>query len=255
MKIKKLVCFLLTFIIVVSFSTQSVFASEWVKTDKGYSYKDDDGNYAKKGWLNVNGKKYYIKSDGTRKTGWLKTKKATYYFDKNGVAVTEWQYINKEIFYFDENNKMITGRRFIDGFDYRFDDNGKLVYLTEIGDVLYEDEDIKITYQGFGLKDEDLGEDYVRKYVTLLVENKSNKKYDIHANEMSINDCMVVPIYSCNVLAKSKAYKKMYLGYNTKELKECGVTEILDIKFTLVLAYDLKDIDSWVTSDFITISL
>ena len=102
-------------------------ADEWVKTDSGYKYEYTDGSYAKKGWLKVSGKTYYIKKDGTRQTGWLKTKTAKYYFDKNGVMYkSKWLTLKDGTkYYMQSNGKAATGVIKVDGVTYKFASDGK----------------------------------------------------------------------------------------------------------------------------------
>lgn len=115
----------------------TVNADEWVKTDSGYKYEYDDGTTAPKGWLTVDGKKYYIQKDETRKTGWLKTSSgAKYYFDKNGVMKkSSWLTMKSgDKYYLRKNGKAAVNCTLtIDGKSCTFDKDGLLIeQLTTI---------------------------------------------------------------------------------------------------------------------------
>lgn len=65
-------------------------AGEWQQTEDGqWQYIQDDGSKAT-GWLELDGKHYYLDEKGNRKSDyWLKTDGAWYYLDENGVMVTD----------------------------------------------------------------------------------------------------------------------------------------------------------------------
>ena len=80
----------------------------WKKINNQWYYLDSAGNYVK-GWINVDGKQYYLKADGTRATN---TIIGDYIFGNEGVG-----YQGKN-----ENGKFY----FADGWYYNFSD--KKVY-------------------------------------------------------------------------------------------------------------------------------
>ena len=83
----------------------------WVQTDKGWQYKDKDGNVVKSKWLyDENAKVYcYLDENGFRKTGWFKDKGVWYLLADNGVMLTGWQKVGDKYYYMDSNGAMQTG--------------------------------------------------------------------------------------------------------------------------------------------------
>lgn len=104
------------------FSASTVYAAKagFVKKNGNTYYRKADSTYAK-GWMKLNGKKYYFdKSSGIMVTGW-RTNKSTgqkRYFHSSGYMVTGW---TKELRYFDPSTGyMYTGWNQIDGNKYYF---------------------------------------------------------------------------------------------------------------------------------------
>lgn len=66
------------------------FAGEWRQTEEEqWQYIQDDGTKAT-GWLELDGKRYWLDENGNRKSDyWLKTDGEWYYLDENGVMVTD----------------------------------------------------------------------------------------------------------------------------------------------------------------------
>ena len=83
----------------------------WVQTDKGWQYKDTNGNIVKSKWLyDENTKVYcYLNEDGFRKTGWFKDKGVWYLLADNGAMLTGWQKDGDKYYYMDSNGAMLTG--------------------------------------------------------------------------------------------------------------------------------------------------
>lgn len=65
-------------------------AGEWRKTKEDqWQYIQDDGSKAT-GWLELDGKHYYLDEKGNRKSDyWLKDDGAWYYLDEDGVMATD----------------------------------------------------------------------------------------------------------------------------------------------------------------------
>jgi len=124
---RKFIVAIATAVIAISAAAPQTFADKWVQTDSGYTYQYDDGTTAKKGWLKIDDKKYYIQADGTRKTGWLKMKSGNkYYFKKDGTMVTGWLKSSKGKYYFNSKGVMQTGYVLIKKKIYLFNDDGLL---------------------------------------------------------------------------------------------------------------------------------
>ncbi|MDO5518510.1 MAG: cadherin-like beta sandwich domain-containing protein [Clostridium sp.] len=83
----------------------------WVQTDKGWQYKDKDGNILKSQWLfDENAKVYcYLNESGLRKTGWFKDNGIWYLLGDNGAMLTGWQKDNNAWYYLNSNGAMETG--------------------------------------------------------------------------------------------------------------------------------------------------
>lgn len=101
-----------------------------VVTVKGKTYYfDEKTGAARKGWQVINGKKCYMKKDGSMaKNQWVKDK-YYYYLDKDGALVTgpKWLKVNGSKYYIGKTGRRLTGIRTIKGKKYYFDKNGKLV--------------------------------------------------------------------------------------------------------------------------------
>ncbi len=125
---RKIIAAFTAAIIAVCAAAPQAFADKWVNTENGYTYQYDDGTVAKKGWLKIDGKTYYIQKNGTRKTGWLKTSSGNkYYFDKNGVMYkSKWlTFKSGDKYYLTANGKAALGVVKIDKTEYKFSDEGK----------------------------------------------------------------------------------------------------------------------------------
>ncbi len=89
---------------------------QWIKGDKGWWYSYTDGSYPKNDWrqLEWNGNTYW------------------YFFDQDGWMVTGWLEWNGRKYYLnpvsgDNQGYMFTGRHVIDGTEYYFDESGALI--------------------------------------------------------------------------------------------------------------------------------
>lgn len=82
-------------------------------------------NLNQTGWKTENGKKYYVKSDGTyQKNSWLKVNGKMYYFDASGVMQTGWKTINNKKYYLGTDGVRVSGWKVIDGKTYYFNSDG-----------------------------------------------------------------------------------------------------------------------------------
>ncbi|HGS8853009.1 TPA: cell wall-binding protein Cwp22 [Clostridioides difficile] len=82
-------------------------------------------NLNQTGWKTENGKKYYVKSDGTyQKNSWLKVNGKMYYFDASGVMQTGWKTINNKKYYLGTDGARVSGWKVIDGKTYYFNSDG-----------------------------------------------------------------------------------------------------------------------------------
>ena len=96
----------------------------WVRTEKGWKYRNKDGSWAKNTWKKIDGKTYYFGASGYMRTGWLKLSGKTYYLSKSGARQSGWQNISGKWYCFSDSGVMRTGW---------FSDNGKWYYCTAKG--------------------------------------------------------------------------------------------------------------------------
>ncbi|MCI8577765.1 MAG: hypothetical protein HFG64_09675 [Lachnospiraceae bacterium] len=84
-------------------SALPVMAGEWQQTeDEQWQYIQDDGTPAI-GWLELDGKRYYLDEMGNRKSDyWLKDGGAWYYLDGDGVMAADTWVDN---YYVDETGR------------------------------------------------------------------------------------------------------------------------------------------------------
>ncbi|EGT5471773.1 TPA: cell wall-binding protein Cwp22 [Clostridioides difficile] len=118
------------------------------KTENGKKYYvKSDGTYQKNSWLKVNGKMYYFDASGVMQTGWKTINNKKYYLGTDGARVSGWKVIDGKTYYFNSDGVMQTGWQEIDGNKYYFDKtgimqtgwqqiDGKSYYLDKDGKML-----------------------------------------------------------------------------------------------------------------------
>ncbi|TPF38314.1 cell wall-binding protein Cwp22 [Clostridioides difficile] len=118
------------------------------KTENGKKYYvKSDGTYQKNSWLKVNGKMYYFDASGVMQTGWKAINNKKYYLGTDGARVSGWKVIDGKTYYFNSDGVMQTGWQEIDGNKYYFDKtgimqtgwqqiDGKSYYLDKDGKML-----------------------------------------------------------------------------------------------------------------------
>lgn len=133
-------------------------ASNWVKTDKGWRYKLDNGEFCRNAWIDYKGNWYYFLANGYMATDeYIKSNnysqdKRLYYVDKEGIwngnsyywkqnekgwwiesiqtgwyPKSEWAKIDSKWYYFNSSGYMVTGTQKIDGKTYTFGKDGALI--------------------------------------------------------------------------------------------------------------------------------
>ena len=116
--------------------------------DKTYRFENGTKT-TKSGWINENGKKYYLNKDSSYATGFNTINGKKYYFNSKGEMQTAWQTINGKKYHFNrETGVMHTGLVTIGKNKYYFDKNGvlqmgkwqtingKQYYLSKDGHIL-----------------------------------------------------------------------------------------------------------------------
>lgn len=103
-------------------------SAAWVKSESGYSYKDDSTGKKLTGWQTIDGCKYYFDKKGYAVTGWKKIGDDKYYFSasKKGKMLTGWNKIGDSRYYFGKDGKMRTGFVKLSGKTYYFGTDGKM---------------------------------------------------------------------------------------------------------------------------------
>lgn len=86
----------------------------WIQWQGKWYYLDAQGNMLT-GLQTINDKTYFLNSDGTMTTGWINMNDSYYYFsnesgNNNGaMIINNWLNYENNFFYFDENGIMVTG--------------------------------------------------------------------------------------------------------------------------------------------------
>ena len=85
------------------------YTEGWQETEKGLMWQYEDGTFATDTWIETDGKKYYLKNNGTIYTGWLSYEDNWYYFNNDGtLATNKWI----EQYYVDSNGKWDTSKKY-----------------------------------------------------------------------------------------------------------------------------------------------
>ena len=82
------------------------------------------------GWMEEDGKPYYLQADGTRATGWLELDGKRYLLSSEGYPKTGWQEENGSRFYILENGQLATGTVTVDGVTQHFTSTGAPILLV-----------------------------------------------------------------------------------------------------------------------------
>lgn len=124
--------------------------NEWVRFDKGWSYKKDgkwlygwqeingkwyrfdEHGYALTGWQKVHNKWYYFSEDCSMRTGWLKDEDKWYYLKEDGSMTTGWVNVNGKDYYLHQNGVMENDHIDLEGKCYHFSDSGELIKTINI---------------------------------------------------------------------------------------------------------------------------
>lgn len=82
------------------------------------------------GWFEENGRKYYLKEDGSRPTGWFDLDGKRYLLDEEGFIKTGWFEENGSRYYIKQDGSMATGTVQIDGVNHHFTSAGIPILLV-----------------------------------------------------------------------------------------------------------------------------
>ena len=108
----------------------------WIELD-GRSYYMDLQGCMLTGWQEIDGETYYLSDNGAKAIGWITLEEGTYYLNENGNPVSGWLELGgKE--YFLGHAGLVTGWMELDGSRYWFDESGiRATGLTEIDGTVY----------------------------------------------------------------------------------------------------------------------
>ena len=82
------------------------------------------------GWMEENGRLYYVNQDGSRPTGWFDLNGKRYLLDAEGFVKPGWFEENGTTYYIKENGAMATGTVQIDGKNYHFTSAGAPILVV-----------------------------------------------------------------------------------------------------------------------------
>ena len=82
------------------------------------------------GWMQEDGKTYYLNQDGTRPSGWFDLDGKRYLLDEEGYVKPGWFQDNGNTYYIKEDGAMATGSLEIDGVTYHFTSAGIPILLV-----------------------------------------------------------------------------------------------------------------------------
>lgn len=118
--------------------------------------------------------------------------------------------------------------------------------VTEIGDVIYQDESVIITYNG--IKEDEYGDGYSINFIT---ENLTDKKIIVQYEDASLNDFMFYAVYSANLAPNKKSKDEIDMYESDDEYCPMEDLEYLEFK---VVVLDGDSYDEICISDPVTIS-
>lgn len=103
----------------------------WKQISGKWYYLKSDGAMAI-GWTKVGGQWYYLKSDGAMATGWLNLNGTWYYLENNGSMATGWKKLGNQWYFLKSDGAMQKGWQQIQGTWYYLYGNGVMATNTTI---------------------------------------------------------------------------------------------------------------------------
>ena len=97
------------------------------------------------GWVEEDGKRFYVKEDGTRAPGWLDLDGKRYYFDENGYTLSGWKGVEGIVRYFRRDGSMARGEETINGTRYYFDSTGAEILVANPWNYIPEGYEVELT--------------------------------------------------------------------------------------------------------------
>ena len=197
----------------------------------------------KVGWMEENGRRYYLNADGTRATGWLELAGKRYLLDEDGFTMYGWHEENGIRYYIKEDGAMATGTVLIDGVNHHFTSAGVPILLVNPWN------EVPAGYEP----------DLVSLSIDISVENSQVDRSCYEALLAMINDCnkecpkvCVVSSYRTNEYQTNSYNRKVqhYLdqGYTQADAEKEAATIIArpgTSEHQLGLAVDIIDTRIW----------
>ena len=199
------------------------------------------------GWLEKDGKTYYVDENGVSVTGWLDLGGKRYHFDETGAMTLGWANVEGVDYYFRADGSMARGEVKIDEKNYHFDSRGHRVILANPWNYVPDD--------------------YVADFVTLSTQYATeNCKVD-----RSCYDDLIAMIDACNAAQPRALVVSAYrdfdhqtrnftrkvnyylgLGYSKEDAEKEAATVVAvpgTSEHQLGLAVDIIDTRCWDLTD------
>lgn len=168
------------------------------------------------GFIDINGKTYYLQEGETPFAGWLKINDVCYYIQNDGTIATGWQEIEDKTFYFAEDGKMLT-RQWID--DKYVGTNGAMYTNAVTPDGIYVGKD--------GYEDTSLGKKGSTEGLTDLKSELENMlsgysgTWSVYVKDIANKEYLTIN----NTQMFSASLIKLYCAAAAYDLMEKGTLE------------------------------
>ncbi len=90
----------------------------WKSDENGWQYIDENGNFLKDCWKEINGSRYHFNKDGYMAEDWQIIEGNYYWFGSDGAMKKGWENVNGIYYNLGENGIMLTGWQFLKGSWY-----------------------------------------------------------------------------------------------------------------------------------------
>ena len=95
----------------------------WLDIDGKMYFMDSDG-VMQTGWQCIDGQRYFMNANGVMQTGWQNICNSRFYFTSSGILTTGWQNIGNKWYYMSDNGAMTIGWKYINGQWYYMNTSG-----------------------------------------------------------------------------------------------------------------------------------
>ena len=233
-----------------------VATDTWVQYDESWYYLGKDGKVATDTWVNYKGSWYYVYdsgeaviddfiwyedecyyfgADGKLVIGsWIEYWGSYYYAGKDGKLVRNKAFTYEGAWYYlDENGWLVCDWSILhNGTIYRFGPDGKLIGTEPAGEpITVEPKTIldtpyfKVTVTG--IMGYMVGEG---PELYLTVENKTDKVYELHFEEVCVNDWQLNVGFGIDA---NPGVSKTSICLSNESLEKCGIDQVAKIEFAL----------------------